>query len=215
MADKPLEGKVALVTGAGSSMGMGREMALALAEAGARVALMDIDADQLERNANDAREVGGDGCALPIVGSVNSWDDAQRAVSETIAGLGGLHIVINNAGVPSRRPGGFWELPPEEWIHALSVNTNGPFLMARAAVNHMREQGWGRIIGVTTSLDTMIRNLPTARPSPRTSRSSPSSRSSSTAPASPRTSSSPAGPRTPISSRTPTCATATPSSSRT
>lgn len=160
MAEKPLDGKVALITGAGSSMGMGREMALALAGAGARVALMDIDADQLERNANDAREVGGDGCALPIVGSVNSWDDAQRAVSETIAGLGGLHIVVNNAGVPSRRPGGFWELPPEEWVHALSVNANGPFLMARAAIGHLREQGWGRIVGVTTSLDTMIRNLP-------------------------------------------------------
>ena len=160
MAEKTLEGKVALITGAGSSMGMGREMALALAGAGARVALMDINADQLERNANDAREVGGDGCALPVVGSVNSWDDAQRAVSETIAGLGGLHILINNAGVPSHQPGGFWELPPEEWLHTLSVNTNGAFLMARAAVGHLREQGWGRIVGVTTSLDTMIRNLP-------------------------------------------------------
>ncbi|MXW31468.1 MAG: SDR family NAD(P)-dependent oxidoreductase, partial [Chloroflexi bacterium] len=53
MADKPLDGKVALITGAGSSMGMGREMALALAEAGARVALMDVNAEQLERNVND------------------------------------------------------------------------------------------------------------------------------------------------------------------
>ena len=160
MAEKPLDGKVALITGAGSSMGMGREMALALADAGARVALMDIDAGQLERNVNDAREIGGDGCAIPIVGSVNSWDDAQRAVSETISGLGGLHILINNAGVPTHRSGGFWELPPEEWLHALSVNSSGPFLMARAAIGHLREQGWGRIVGVTTSLDTMIRNLP-------------------------------------------------------
>ena len=106
MADRPLDGRVALITGAGSSMGMGREMALALAESGARVALMDIDAEQLERNVNDAREIGGDGCALPIVGSVNSWDDAQRAVSETIAGLGGLHIVINNAACRAATPAG-------------------------------------------------------------------------------------------------------------
>ena len=160
MAEKPLDGKVALVTGAGSSMGMGREMALALVEAGARVALMDVNADQLERNANDAREIGGDASAIPVTASVNSWDDAQRAVSETISGLGGLHILINNAGVPSHRTGGFWELPPEEWLHALSVNSSGPFLMARAAIGHLRDQGWGRIVGVTTSLDTMIRNLP-------------------------------------------------------
>ncbi len=160
MAEQPLEGKVALITGAGSSMGMGREMALALVGAGAHAALMDIDEGQLERNVNDAREIGGDGCAIPIVGSVNSWDDAQRAVSETIAGLGGLHVLINNAGVPSHRTSGFWELPPEEWLHTLSVNSSGPFLMARAAIGHLREQGWGRIVGVTTSLDTMIRNLP-------------------------------------------------------
>ncbi|MDE2838871.1 MAG: SDR family NAD(P)-dependent oxidoreductase [Chloroflexota bacterium] len=160
MADKPLDGKVALITGAGSSMGMGREMALALAEAGARVALMDINAEQLERNVNDAREVGGDGSALPIVGSVHSWDDAQRAVSETISGLGGLHVLVNNAGIPSRRLAGFWELPPEEWVQTISVNASGPFIMARAAIGHLREQGWGRIVGVTTSLDTMIRNLP-------------------------------------------------------
>ena len=162
MTEKPLEGKVALVTGAGSAIGMGREMALALVADGARAAMMDVDADALAQSVNDAREIGGDACAIPVVGSVSSWDDARRAVRETLDGLGGLHILINNAGVPSPREGAFWELSPEEWARVVSVNVSGPFLMARAAIEHLRAQGWGRIIGVTTSLDTMIRgaNLP-------------------------------------------------------
>lgn len=162
MTQKPLEGKVALVTGAGSAIGMGREMALALVEAGARAAMMDVDAGDLERSVNDAREIGGDGAAIAITGSVSSWDDAQSAVRETMDALGGLHILVNNAGVPSPREGAFWELTPDEWARVISVNVSGPFLMARAAIEHLRDQGWGRIIGVTTSLDTMIRgrNLP-------------------------------------------------------
>ena len=122
MATGPLSGKVALVTGAGSSIGMGRAMALALAAAGARVAMMDVDAASLERSAGDVREIGGDDAVLPIVGDISAWDDAQRAVRETIDGLGGLHVLINHAGINERYAGlpesehpPFWELPPEVW----------------------------------------------------------------------------------------------------
>ena len=167
MATGPLSGKVALVTGAGSSIGMGRAMALALAAAGARVAMMDVDAASLERSAGDVREIGGDDAVLPIVGDISAWDDAQRAVRETIDGLGGLHVLINHAGINARYAGlpeserpPFWELPPEVWRRVVDVNVNGPFLMARAAVGHMVSQGWGRVIGVTTNLDTMIRGIP-------------------------------------------------------
>ena len=70
MATGPLSGKVALVTGAGSTIGMGRAMALALSAAGARVAMMDVDAASLERIAGDVREIGGDDALLPIVGVI-------------------------------------------------------------------------------------------------------------------------------------------------
>ncbi len=167
MAVKTLEGKIALVTGAGSPIGMGREMALAMVEAGAKVAMMDIDDGALGRSVNDAREIGGDDAAIAVVGSISSWDDAQRAVRETIDGLGGLHILVNNAGVRSygsgpTGDGPFWSLTPEEWVRVFTINANGSFMMSLAAVGRLREQGWGRIIGVTTSLDTMIRggNLP-------------------------------------------------------
>ena len=167
MATGALSGKVALVTGAGSTIGMGRAMALALSAAGARVALMDVDAASLEASAGDVREVGGDETVLPIVGDISSWDDAQRVVRETIEGLGGLHVLINHAGINARHAGlpgaeipHFWELPPAVWDRVVDVNVNGPFLMARAAVGHLVAQGWGRVIGVTTNLDTMIRGIP-------------------------------------------------------
>ena len=162
-----LDGKVAIVTGGGSSRGMGRAMALAMVEAGARVAMLDVDAAGLDRTVGEAREIGGPGAAIPVVADIGAWAEAQRAVQETLDGLGGLHVLVNHAGVNTRLAGlapgaapAFWELPVDVWSRMVDVNVSGPFLMARAAVGHMVAQGWGRVIGVTTSLDTMIRDLP-------------------------------------------------------
>ncbi len=92
MQEKPLVGKVAIVTGAGSPIGLGRAMTEALVGAGARVAMLDINEEWLEATANDIREVGGDDCVLPIISDVSSPDDAKASVQKTIDGLGGLHI---------------------------------------------------------------------------------------------------------------------------
>ena len=164
MADRPLAGKVAIVTGAGSTIGIGRVMSLALVGAGARVTMTDINKETLEESANVAREIGGDDSVLPVVADVSSPDDAETTVSRTISELGGLHILVNNAGTNQMNLGfssdirdNFWDVPPEAWSRVVSINFGGPFLMARAAVGHLMAQGWGRIIGVTTSVDTMIR----------------------------------------------------------
>ena len=159
---KPLDGKVAIVTGAGSPTGLGRAMTLALVRAGARVAMLDVDEGWLERTDDEVRAVGGDDCALPLVCDVSDPDSAEEAVRGTIAGLGGLHVLVNNAGMmnPSARGSGgtsFWDIAPETWSRIVAVNSSGPFYMARAAVGHMLAQGWGRIIGVTTSVDSMYR----------------------------------------------------------
>src|SRR4051794_10279724 len=97
MQERPLVGKIALVTGAGSEVGLGRAMTLALVRAGARVAMMDVDELALQRSATDARKVGGPDCAVPIAGDVTRPEDADRVVQRTIAELGGLHILVNNA----------------------------------------------------------------------------------------------------------------------
>ena len=163
MQDRPLDGKVAIVTGAGSPIGLGRAMTLALVRAGARVAMLDVDEHWLEKAAGDVRAVGGDNCVLALVCDVSDPDSAEEAVRRTIDGLGGLHVLVNNAGImnppasgaPSRTR--FWDITPDTWSKVVAVNSSGPFHMARAAVPHMLAQRWGRIIGVTTSVDTMYR----------------------------------------------------------
>ena len=163
MADRPLDGKVAIVTGAGSPIGIGHAMALGLVRAGARVALTDINQEWLDQTINEVLEIGGDDCAIAIASDVTDPESCQGAVDAAIARLGGLHILVNNAGINQRtggvgnNPANFWDNSPEAWSRVVAVNLSGNFFMARAAVTHMMDQGWGRIIGVTTSMDTMWR----------------------------------------------------------
>ena len=159
-----LTGKVVIVTGAGSPIGMGRSMSLSLARAGAKVAMMDIDAANLEDSASFVRSNVAGAELATIVADVTSPEDAERVVATTISELGGLHVLINNAGTNQFNVGEspttfepFWTVSPGGWARVVAVNFSGPFLMARAAMPHLLEQKWGRIIGVTTSLDTMIR----------------------------------------------------------
>jgi NAD(P)-dependent dehydrogenase (short-subunit alcohol dehydrogenase family) len=162
MSVTPLQGRIAIVTGAASSIGLGHAMTLALVQAGARVAMLDVDEPALALSAAEARQLGGSNCVLPIRADVSQPTDVDAAVQQTIAELGGLHILVNNAGIALHQVGvtgspEFWDVPPEAWFAVTSVNYFGPFLMARAAVKHMLQQRWGRIVGVTTSLDTMWR----------------------------------------------------------
>ena len=163
MQDKPLTGKVAIVTGAGSPIGMGRAMALALVEAGARVALLDVNEEWLEQSADDVRAAGGEDSVLALACDVSDPDSVENAVRMTIAGLGGLHVLVNNAGtinLADHRGGNqpkFWDITPGTWDRIVAINQSGAFYMARAVAGHMVEQGWGRIIGITTSIDTMYR----------------------------------------------------------
>ena len=162
MQERPLEGKIAIVTGAASPMGLGRAMTEALVRAGARVSMMDVNPDWLGQSSNDLREIGGDDCVMTQVVDVTSVEEAAEAVGRTIAEMGGLHILVNNAGIAPRNMllGGdarnnFWEVSAPEWDRVMRVNAGGPFYMARAATPHFLAQGWGRIIGVTTSMNTM------------------------------------------------------------
>ena len=167
MAERPLDGRVAIVTGAGSPIGLGHAIAIGLVRAGAKVAMTDINQDWLDESISGVRELGGDDCAIAINADVTSPQACQDAVEATAAQFGGLHILVNNAGTNPRAAGlgnasgttptNFWENSPEAWSHVVAVNLSGNFYMARAAVVHMLEQGWGRIIGVTTSMDTMWR----------------------------------------------------------
>ena len=157
MADRVLEGKVVLMTGAGR--GMGREMSLALAEAGAKVAMIDIDEDVLMAAARDAEAAGGQGCALPIVCDVTDADRAAATLDQILGRFGRLDMLVNDAVVGPERigdnffhdPPKFWELGDALWRQMLEVNVYGPQLMARTVVPTMLEAGRGRIVNVLGS----------------------------------------------------------------
>ena len=163
-----LQGKVAIVTGAASPIGMGRSITAGLVRAGARVAMLDINEDWLEQSANDLREIGGDDAVLPIIADVTDAESAAQAVARTVSEMGGLHILVNNAGINLRSGGftepgetgrrtDFWNIDPSGWLRVIAVNLSGPFIMSHAVAPHMVQQGFGRIISVTTSMDTMWR----------------------------------------------------------
>jgi 3-oxoacyl-[acyl-carrier protein] reductase len=153
-----LRDRVAIVTGAAS--GMGRVMARSLAHAGARIGAVDISKSGLAELA--AEPVFG-GRAVTAVTDVARAEDCRRAVDQVMSAFGTIDILINCAGV-SMGPAAnnkhgrvkFFEADPEGWQRVVSINALGAFLMARFAVAPMVAKGWGRIINVTTSYDTML-----------------------------------------------------------
>ena len=152
-------GRVAIVTGAGR--GIGKAMALGLIEDGISVMASDIDADVLGELQAEART----NRLATIAADVTADDGAQKIVTATLARFGRLDILVNNAGVSPNTlrakgaalPAHFWEVTPAEFRRTMEVNVLGAFMMSCAALEPMRAQNWGRIINVTTSLDSMWR----------------------------------------------------------
>jgi 3-oxoacyl-[acyl-carrier protein] reductase len=140
-----LNEKVALVTG--GSRGIGRAIALALAERGARVAVNYV------ANAEAAAEVveaiaGAGGQAIAIQGDVSQAEDAKRLVNETLAQFDGLHILVNNAGLT--KDDLLLRMSEEAWDRVMEVDLRGAFLCTKAAIRPLIRQRWGRIINVAS-----------------------------------------------------------------
>lgn len=135
-----LEGRVALVTGAGQ--GLGWSMADALARAGAHVAINDLNADIAQAGAARLTAEGYSAEALPF--DVSDEAAVQAGVESLVGSKGSIDIVINNAGNQNRKP--FHEYSRPEWDSLFATHVNGSFHVCRAAIPYMRERGFGRVL---------------------------------------------------------------------
>jgi len=144
MADRFLEGRVAVITGAGR--GIGRAIALALGGAGARLALVDRTAADTAETAKLARDAGAQcetfGC------DVREESQVRALTSEVMQRFGAVHVLVNNAGTAIRKK--VHEFTLEEWRLVMDTNLTGPFLLCRHLIPHMKGRGYGRIINLTS-----------------------------------------------------------------
>ncbi len=137
MADKILQGKVAIVTGAAS--GIGRAIAERFAADEARVVVNDVNADA---GSTFAKEIGG----LFVGGDLSQRATCRKIVDETVKAYGTVHILVNNAGFQHIDP--IPNFPEDTWDKMIAVMLTAPFLLTKYAWTHMQKQKWGRIINI-------------------------------------------------------------------
>ncbi len=140
-----LSNKVAIVTG--SARGIGRTIALKLAEVGAKVVVNDIgEVQPLENLAEEIRAMNRQ--SLAVIADVSSSEEVTRLVDTAVSAYGSVDILVNNAGIT--RDHLVMRMSDEDWDKVLTVNLKSAFLCTRAALRHMVKQRWGRIISISS-----------------------------------------------------------------
>ena len=146
MSDKKLDGKVAVITGA--SKGLGKAMALALGAAGASIALVSRNIEQLNHVGRAVKDAGGE--ARVFQADVSEEDQVRKLERDVLGAFGKVHILINNAGINVRKP--LVEFTLEEWRRVLDTNLTSVFLMCRSFIPGMKGAGYGRILNMTSTM---------------------------------------------------------------
>ena len=147
---KRLEGKVALITGGGT--GLGAELTKRYIQEGAKVVITGRRREVLEKMLEELPE----GSAYAVAGDISKQEDAKAMVEGTVEHFGRIDILLNNAGIDP--PGKVVELPVEQWQQIIDINLTGPFLLMKAAIPHMIEQGGGSIVNISSL--AALRSIP-------------------------------------------------------
>lgn len=144
-----LNGKVALVTGAGQ--GIGKVIAIKLAKNGASVVLNDLNRETLNAVAKEIESNGGK--ALPLEANVVNMEDVQDMVDKIVQELDGIHILVNNAGIT--RDALLLRMSVDDWDSVLNVNLKGVFNCTKSAIKYMSKQKEGNIISIASIVGVM------------------------------------------------------------
>tara|TARA_B100001750_G_C15519740_1_gene610504 strand:- start:3736 stop:4500 length:765 start_codon:yes stop_codon:yes gene_type:complete len=144
--DYGIEGKVAIVTGAGR--GMGREVARKLVDLGANVAINDVSLEDAKSSIEDISNSGNNEM-FAIDGDITNKNDVDNLILKTSEKFGGIDILVNNAGV--LRPTKVIDIEEEEWDWVVNVNLKGTYLCSRAVLPSMISRGWGRIVNFSST----------------------------------------------------------------
>lgn len=139
-----LEGKVALVTGGGR--GIGKAIALLFAKEGAKVIVNDINFDSAKKVSQEIQSTGK--AALPLQADVSNFDEDSKMVQAAISEFGDIHILVNNAGIPSGYPAE--EITLSQWNRMLGVCLSGPFYLCQLVGKHMIAARSGKIVNISS-----------------------------------------------------------------
>ena len=139
-----LSNRVAIVTGSGQ--GIGREIALMLAEQGASIVISDVNAATAKEVAAEIEAKNGKSIAIPV--NVTVAAEVNKLVEQTLSSFGHIDILVNNAGIT--RDGLLLRMSEADWDLVLNINLKGAFICTQAVLRHMIRQRWGRIVNIAS-----------------------------------------------------------------